>query len=206
VWAHPRHVSRAWQPLAGWIGHAAPFAFTPNYRPATGIDRYLCGTPPILSLAALECGVDTVLAAQPLGGMAALRAKSLALTRLFADLVAQRCPGHGFEVITPMADDDRGETSGPGQVQSTSATKPESPVMRGSQIALRRAEGAYAIVQALIERGVIGDFRAPDVLRFGLTPLTLRFVDVWDAVEHLRDVMDSGQWREPRFHQTHKVT
>jgi len=184
VWAHPRHVNRAWQPLAGWIGHAAPFEFTPDYRPASGIDRYLCGTPPILSLAALECGVDTVLAAQPLGGMAALRAKSLALTRLFADLVTQRCGAHGFEVITPMDDD----------------------VRRGSQIALRRAEGAYAIVQALIERGVIGDFRAPDVLRFGFTPLTLRFVDVWDAVEHLREVMDKSLWRDPRFHQTRKVT
>jgi kynureninase len=184
VWAHPRHVNRAWQPLAGWIGHAAPFEFTPGYRPAEGIERYLCGTPPILSLAALECGVDTVLAAQPLGGMAALRAKSLALTRLFADLVALRCSAHGFEVITPMDDDAR----------------------RGSQIALRRTEGAYAIVQALIERGVIGDFRAPDVLRFGFTPLTLRFLDVWDAVEHLREVMDSGLWREPRFHRANKVT
>jgi kynureninase len=184
VWAHPRHVDRTWQPLAGWIGHAAPFEFTPDYRPASGVDRYLCGTPPILSLAALECGVDTVLAAQALGGMAAVRTKSLALSRLFADLVAQRCSSHGFELITPMGGD----------------------TPRGSQVALRREEGAYAIVQALIERGVIGDFRAPDVLRFGLTPLTLRFVDVWDAVEHLREVMDKGLWREPRFHQTRKVT
>ena len=76
VWVHPRHVDRFWQPLAGWIGHAAPFEFTPGYRPAAGISRYLCGTPPVLSLAALECGVDTLLAAEPLGGMAALRAKS----------------------------------------------------------------------------------------------------------------------------------
>ena len=90
MWAHRRHVDRAWQPLAGWIGHAAPFEFTPDYLPAPGITRYLCGTPPVLSLAALECGVDTLLAAEPLGGMTALRQKSLALTGLFMQLVRTR--------------------------------------------------------------------------------------------------------------------
>ena len=183
AWVRPALVNRAWQPLAGWIGHAAPFEFTPGYRPAEGIARYLCGTPPILAVAALECGVDTLLAAEPLGGMAALRAKSLALTRLFARLVRERCAGHGLRDITPDED-----------------------ALRGSQVSLARDEGAYAIVQALIERGVVGDFRAPDVLRFGFTPLTLRHVDVWDAVEHLREVLASGQWREPRFHQRNKVT
>jgi kynureninase len=183
AWVRPALVNRAWQPLAGWIGHAAPFEFTPGYRPAEGIARYLCGTPPILAVAALECGVDTLLAAEPLGGMAALRAKSLALTRLFARLVRERCDGHGLRVITPDED-----------------------ALRGSQVSLARDEGAYAIVQALIERGVVGDFRAPDVLRFGFTPLYLRHVDVWDAVEQLREVLDSGQWREPRFHQRNQVT
>lgn len=183
VWVHPRHVDRFWQPLAGWIGHAAPFEFTPGYRPAPGIARYLVGTPPILSLAALECGVDTVLAADPFGGIAALRAKSLALTRLFVELVESRCAGHGLQLVTPR-DDAR----------------------RGSQVSWRRAEGGYAIVQALIARGVVGDFRAPDVLRFGFTPLYTRFVDVFDAVEQLRQVLDSGQWREPRFHQRAAVT
>jgi kynureninase len=108
VWAHRRHVDHAWQPLAGWIGHAAPFEFTPDYRPAPGISRYLCGTPPVLSLAALECGVDTVLAAEPLGGMAALRTKSLALTRLFAELVQARCAGHGLRLVSPTDDEQRG--------------------------------------------------------------------------------------------------
>ena len=183
AWVRPALVNRAWQPLAGWIGHAAPFEFTPGYRPAEGIARYLCGTPPILAVAALECGVDTLLAAEPLGGMAALRAKSLALTRLFARLVRERCDGHGLRVITPDED-----------------------ALRGSQVSLARDEGAYAIVQALIERGVVGDFRAPDVLRFGFTPLYLRHVDVWDAVEQLREVLDRGQWREPRFHQRNQVT
>lgn len=183
VWAHPRHVERFWQPLAGWIGHAAPFEFTPHYRPAPGIGRYLCGTAPILSLAALECGVDTLLAAEPLGGMAALRLKSVALTRLFAQLVQERCAGHGLSIVSPAEDAER-----------------------GSQVCLSREEGAYAMVQALIARGVIGDFRAPDVLRFGFTPLYIGFAEVWDAVEQLRQVLESGEWREARFNQKAAVT
>ena len=183
VWAHPRHANRFEQPLSGWMGHAAPFEFTPTYRPAAGIARYLCGTPALLSMAALECGVDTVLAAEPLGDMAALRAKSLALTDLFIALVEQRCGGQGLSVITPRAH-----------------------ALRGSQVALAREEGAYAIVQALIARGVVGDFRAPDVLRFGFTPLYLCFADVWDAVEHLQQVLSAGEWREARFNRKAAVT
>lgn len=198
VWANRRLLDRMdrdglWQPLAGWMGHAAPFEFSHDYRPAPGIARFACGTPAVLSLAALECGVDSVLAAEPLGGMAALRRKSLALTDLFIRLVEERCAGHGLELITPR---DRS--------------------IRGSQVSLARAEGegsggapdggAYAIVQALIARGVIGDFRAPDVLRFGFTPLYLRFADVWDAVEHLRDVLVSGAWRDERFQRRAAVT
>jgi kynureninase len=183
VWVHPRHAERFWQPLSGWMGHAAPFEFTPAYRPAAGIARYLCGTPALLSMAALECGVDTVLAAEPFGGMSALRAKSLALTDLFIALVEQRCVGQGLVVITPR-----------------------EHALRGSQVAMSRHEAAYAIVQALIGRGVVGDFRAPDVLRFGFTPLYLRFVDVWDAVEHLRQVLESGEWRDARFNRKAAVT
>jgi kynureninase len=120
--------------------------------------------------------------------MRALREKSLALTRAFADLVDARCAGHGLSVVSPRAD-----------------------AQRGSQVCLTRDEGAYAIVQALIARGVIGDFRAgepgvPDILRFGFTPLYLRFVDVWDAAEHLRQVMQQGEWRAPRFNQRQAVT
>jgi hypothetical protein len=101
VWVHPQHAERFWQPLAGWWGHAAPFAFTPDYKPAPGIGRYLCGTQPILSLSALACGLDTFSAAEPLGGMAALRQKSLALSDLFIELVAQRCAGQGLTLVTP---------------------------------------------------------------------------------------------------------
>ncbi len=181
VWVHPRHAERFWQPLAGWMGHAAPFEFAPGYRPAAGISRYLCGTPPMLSLAALECGVDTVLAAQALGGLPALRAKSLALTKLFAAQVQAHCPA--LSLVSP-ADD----------------------AQRGSQVCFGHAEIGYPVMQALIARGVIGDFRAPDVLRFGFTPLYLRFVDAFDAAEHLRQVLDSGEWRRPEFNQRHAVT
>ena len=181
VWVNPKHADRFWQPLAGWMGHASPFDFTPGYRPAAGIARYLSGTPPVLSMAALECGVDTVLAAEPLGGMAALRSKSLAMTRLFAELVQARCP-------------------------SLALVSPSDDAMRGSQVCFANPEFAYPVVQALIARGVIGDFRAPDVLRFGFTPLYLRYVDVFDAAEHLQQVLDSGEWRRPDFTQRLAVT
>ncbi len=183
VWVNPRHAERFWQPLAGWWGHAAPFEFTPDYQPAPGITRYLCGTQPILSMTALDCGLDTLLAAQPLGGMAALRAKSLALTDLFMALVEERCAGHGLGLVTPR-----------------------EHAQRGSQVCLSRADAAYAVVQALIARGVIGDYRAPDVLRFGFTPLYIGFEDVWNAVEHLKQVLDSGEWQRPEFNQKHAVT
>jgi kynureninase len=179
VWVHRRHADRFRQPLSGWMGHAAPFDFSSEYRPAAGIARYLCGTPPVLSLAALECGVDTVLGA----GIEALREKSIALTAAFIALVEARCAGHGLSLVTPR-----------------------DAQQRGSQVCFARAEGGYAIMQALIARGVIGDFRAPDILRFGFTPLYTRFVDVWDAVEHLVQVLESGEWKAARFNQRAAVT
>ena len=194
VWVNPKHADRFWQPLAGWWGHASPFAFTPDYQPAAGISRYLCGTQPIVSLSLLECGLDGFKAAQALGGMAALRAKSLALTDLFIELVEQRCQGFGLGLATPR-----------------------DHATRGSQVCLTRehtaqGSGAFAIVQALIARGVIGDFRAgdggvhKDILRFGFTPLYIGFEDVWNAVEHLRQVLESGEWQKPEFNQKHAVT
>jgi len=188
LWAHPDHAARMdaeqlWQPLAGWLGHAAPFAFTPDYRPARGAARFLAGTPSPIAIAALDCGVDTVLAAEPLGGIAAIRRKSLALTDTFMALVEQRCAGHGLSLVTPS-----------------------DPQARGSQVSLYREEGAYAIVRALIARGVVGDYRDPGILRFGFTPLYLRFTDAWDAAEHLRQVLESGEWRQPRFHARAAVT
>jgi len=182
VWVNPRHVDEP-QPLRGWLGHAAPFDFTPEYRQADGIVGYQCGTPPILSMVALECGVDTVLAADAHGGMDALRAKSLALTSTFMELLAPVCADHDLRVVTPS-----------------------EPSVRGSQVSFAAPEGAYNMVQALIARGVIGDFRAPDIARFGCVPLYTRFVDIWDGVEHIRAVLDSGEWREPRFAARSAVT
>ena len=181
VWVHPRHIAwmdrQEWrQPLSGWLGHAAPFAFTTEYRPAPGITRFVCGTPPILALAALDCGVDTVLAAEPYGGLKAIRRKSLALTDLFITLVEARCADHGLTLVTPR-----------------------DPGQRGSQVSFAHPTGGYAMMQALIARGVIGDFRAPDILRFGFTPLYTRFVDVWDAVDRFVQVLETSEWRDPRF-------
>jgi kynureninase len=173
-----RHQEAFVTPLAGWMGHAEPFAFDPRYRPAEGIARLACGTPPILSLAALECGVETI----ERGGVARLRRKSVALTDLFIRLVEQECAGHGLALASPREAD-----------------------RRGSQVSLRHPEG-YAIVQALISRGVIGDFREPDLLRFGFAPAYLRFSDVWDAVAALRAVMAEREWQRPQHRTRAKVT
>ncbi len=195
VWVHPRHASSFEQPLAGWWGHAAPFAFTPDYQPAPGINRALCGTQPIINMAALDCGLDTLLAAEPLGGMAALRAKSLALTDLFITLVEARCAQAGLTLATPR-----------------------EHALRGSHVSFTRAQAGYAIMQALIARGVIGDFRAgdasapagsadgKDILRFGFTPLYTRYADVWQAVEHLVQVMERKEWQLPEFNRKQAVT
>jgi kynureninase len=188
VWAHPKHTQRmdregARQPLSGWFGHAAPFEFTPAFRPANGIQRFACGTPALLSMSALECGLDVFGALDAHGGFAALRRKSLALTDLFIALVEARCAGHGLTLVTPR-----------------------DAAQRGSQVSFAHVDAGYPLMQALIERGVIGDFRAPDILRFGFTPLYTRYIDVWDAVEHLHQVLASGEWREARFNQRAAVT
>jgi kynureninase len=221
LWVHPTHAERFWQPLSGWWGHAAPFAFTPDYQPAPGVTRYLCGTQPMVSLSLLACGLDGFEAAQKLGGMAALRAKSLALTDLFIALVEERCQGYGLGLATPREHAQRGSQvcltreHGPHARHSVSSLPPE-----GALPALGRpgggesaeGSGAFAIVQALIARGVIGDFRAgdgathKDILRFGFTPLYIGYEDVWNAVEQLRQVLESAEWKKPEFNQKHAVT
>jgi kynureninase len=173
-----RWQEQARQPLAGWFGHRQPFAFAPEYEPGPGITRFLAGTPPILSLKALEVGVDLFLEVD----RQALRAKSMRLTESFLELVEERCAGFGFELASPR-----------------------DPHVRGSQVAFRHAEG-YPIMQALIARGVIGDFRAPDLLRFGFAPLYLRSVDVWDAVALLEEIMTGRAWDRPEFKQRAAVT
>ena len=173
-----RHHETVTSPLGGWMGHAQPFAFTDQYAPAPGIARFLCGTPPILSMAALECGVDLHLEAD----MAQVEAKSLALATFFIDQVEARCAGLGLELIGPP----RGAP-------------------RGSHVSWRHPN-AYAVMQALIARGVIGDFRAPDAMRFGLTPLYLRFADMARAVEILTDVLTTRAYEDPRYQVRQAVT
>ena len=158
--------------------NAEPFAFEDRYRPATDIRTMLCGTPPILGLAALEAALDLQLQADP----AAVEAKGLALCELFIRLVETRCAGHGLLL------------TGPGEMNA-----------RGLHVSFAHPEG-YAIVQALIARGVVGDFRDPDILRFGFSPLFLGHVDVVDAVEVLRDVLEARAWDRPEFRARAAVT
>lgn len=169
---------RVRSPLSGWMGHAAPFEFRDDYVPAPGISRFLCGTPPVLSLLGLESGLSLFHDID----MTAVATKSAALFDLFVARVTERCGVHGLELITPS-----------------------EAARRGSHISYRHPN-SWPISQALIERGVIGDFRAPDILRFGLTPLYLSFEDIWRAVEILGEILDSEIWREERFAEAALVT
>ena len=164
-------------PLQGWMGHAEPFAFVGDYRPAGGILKFLTGTPSILALAALEAGLDTFDGI----AMADVQAKSRKLSELFVAEVEARC----------------GDT--------LRLASPRDPMQRGSHVVFAHPEG-YAVMQALIARGVIGDFRAPDLMRFGLAPLYNSFADVLRAAEILGDILATREWDQPRFHERAKVT
>ena len=163
-------------PLRGWMGHAAPFAFIDDYVPAPGVARFLAGTPPVLSLSALESGIDAFDGAD----MEDVWTKSVQLFDLFAALAAERCP-------------------------QLTCISPAEPDRRGSHISFRHPN-AFEICQALIAEGVIGDFRAPDVVRFGLTPLYNGFKDIWVAVERMQAILEAERWRDPRFAVRGKVT
>ncbi len=173
----PRHQEAFSQPLSGWLGHAEPFAFEPAYRPAAGVGRYLCGTPPILSMSALDAALDVLLEAD----LAAVRAKSEAVTSFFVEAVEQLC-GEAVRLVSPR-DSSR----------------------RGSQVSFAHPDG-YAVMRALIARGVVGDFRAPDVLRFGFAPLYVRFADAWDAAGALAGVLSSHAHERPEFRRRAAVT
>ncbi|PPC76868.1 kynureninase [Pokkaliibacter plantistimulans] len=173
-----RHQATLQQPLSGWFGHANPFAMRDDYEPAPGIERTLCGTTSVIGASVLEVGVDLMVAAD----MTKVRAKSVKMGELFIALVEQRLQGLGFTLVSS-----------------------KDSAQRGSQVSLRHEQG-YAIMQALIARGVIGDFRAPDILRFGFTPLYLRYVDIWDALEVLADIMARGEWQSSEYQVRTKVT
>src|SRR5690606_8156840 len=130
----------------------------------------LCGTPSVLALTALEEGLDVLLSAQAAGGLTALEAKAARLTNCFIDLVEEGCGEYGLALVTPR-----------------------DPPRRGNQVSFTMEDGdqAYAVMQALIARGVVGDFRAPNILRFGFAPLYLRLVDAWDAAEHVAEVLQT---------------
>jgi kynureninase len=171
VYAATRHHAQLAHPLSGWWGHAAPFAFESGYRPVDGIRRMMCGTQPILSMRAMQAAIDLWDDV----AIADVRAKSVALTRLFIDLVETSCRGHGLTLASPRDDS-----------------------VRGSQVSFAHAHG-YSITQNLIARGVIGDFRAPNLIRFGFAPLYVSHRDVYDAVVILKDILDSGSWQAPVY-------
>jgi kynureninase len=173
-----RHQSSVAPVLSGWHGHATPFTFESSYQPAEGIDRWAVGAPAILSLVALEVGIDLMLEASP----DALRAKSLRQTSLFDALVEQEI---GRDVV--------------------SLVTPREPAMRGSQLCYAYRD-AWPVMRALIDRGVIGDFRAPDILRFGFTPLYLGFAELWDAVATLKGILAERTWDRPEYHARATVT
>ena len=178
LYAARRHHEGCANPLPGWLGHRRPFAFERDYEPAEGIDRFVCGTPPILAMSSLDAALELWEKVD----LEDLRLKSRLLGDLFLKRASRFTDEFGLQVACP-----------------------EDSSVRGSQVCLRHPDG-YAVIQALIERGMTGDFRAPDILRFGLTPLYQSYVDVWDAVDALEDVVRSGIYREQRFHRRAKVT
>ena len=176
VWTHPRHADDARPILQGWMGHDAPFAFDMDYRPAGGVERMRVGTPPVIALTALDAALDVWDGV----AMADLRAASITLTEAFIAAVEKSCP----DLVL---------------------NSPRDPALRGSQVGFRHPDG-YAVMQALIADGVIGDFRAPDVLRFGFAPLYNGLDDVERAADVLARILRDASWDQSRFHQRAAVT
>jgi kynureninase len=178
LFVHPRLQNEVMPALVGWWGHAAPFAFSQKFEAADGIIRMQCGTQPILSLQALDAALDVWADVN----MEDVYVKAKQMCGMFAELAEERCGKHGVKLF------------GSRDMNA-----------RGSHVCLQHPE-SYAVMQALIARGVIGDFRAPDLIRFGFAPLYNRFVDVYDAVEHLAQVLDGKLWDVPEFRMRKAVT
>ena len=177
------YVAREFQPrlstpLSGWFGHEAPFTFGPTYTPADNITKFSCGTPSVLAIVALGVGLDTFEHFK----MADIRKKSLALSDLFLTLMDTHCDAFGVSCVSPR-----------------------EHATRGSQLSFSHPN-AYALMRAIIDRGVVGDFRQPNLIRFGFTPLYTRYVDCWDAVMALRDVLATNRWRDEKYQQRLTVT
>jgi kynureninase len=178
IYVASRHIAQARQPLNGWWGHAEPFAFEDEFRPAGNISRFLCGTQPVLSLKGVACGLDSYAGVS----MLQVREKSKGLCDLFIRLLGQECPDSRLQLIGPRCRE-----------------------RRGSQVSYRFEHG-YALMQALIERGVVGDFRAPDLMRFGFSPLYIRYEDIWNAVQCLKICLQQKIWQQDKYHRRQPVT
>ena len=178
LFAAERHHGKYHQPLTGWYSHAEPFNFERDYRPAPDVRQMLSGTQPTVSLSIAEIGIEITLRAD----MQAIREKSMRMTDLFIELVEERCGREDFTLVSPR-----------------------DAKRRGSQVSFHHDEG-YPIIRAMHDRGVICDYREPGNMRFGFAPLYTRYVDVWDAVDILRDILDNDAWNDARYRSRAAVT
>jgi kynureninase len=172
------HQSQIDQPITAWMGHDAPFDFSIDYAPAKGITRLLSGTPMIVSMATLEAGLDLWSQID----LSLVRAKSIVMSECFIRIIESRLGDSTLKLASPR-----------------------DAAQRGSHVAFQHPHG-YEVIQAMAEQGVIGDFREPDLIRFGIAPLYLRFTDVWFTANMLSDVVQTGSWDQPRYRQRAAVT
>lgn len=178
LYVHSDLIEIVSQPLSGWLGHSDPFAFEAKYTPANNINKFICGTPSILSYKAVESALDIFDEIS----LEQVREKSIQLSELFIKLIKQECGDFGFELFSPI-----------------------DAALRGSQISYKH-ENAYPIMQSLISRGIIGDYREPNILRFGISPLYMRYEDVWSAIICLKNIMQSNEWDSSNFKIRNYVT
>ena len=178
LYVHSDLIAIVSQPLSGWLGHSDPFAFEAKYTPANNINKFICGTPSILSYKAVESALDIFDEIS----LEQVREKSIQLSELFIKLIQQECGDFGFELFSPI-----------------------DAAHRGSQISYKH-ENAYPIMQSLISRGIIGDYREPNILRFGISPLYMRYEDVWSAIICLKNIMQSNEWDSSNFKIRNYVT
>ena len=178
LYVHSDLIEIVSQPLSGWLGHSDPFAFETKYTPANNINKFICGTPSILSYKAVESALDIFDEIS----LEQVREKSIQLSELFIKLIQQECGDFGFELFSPI-----------------------DAAHRGSQISYKH-ENAYPIMQSLISRGIIGDYREPNILRFGISPLYMRYEDIWSAIICLKNIMQSNEWDSSNFKIRNYVT
>ena len=178
LFVHSSLIEKVSQPLTGWLGHIKPFDFEVEYKPANDINKFICGTPPIIAYKAIESGLEIFKDLS----IIEIREKSTKLSEMFIQLMKQECTEFGFTLFSPKNSEHR-----------------------GSQISFLH-ENAYSIIQALISHGIIGDYREPNVMRFGISPLYMRFEDVWNAITCLREIMQTGEWQSEKFKNKNYVT